>query len=172
MKILLCTIILTIVLLSLSACTATSQKATASPATTEAAAPENAAKIEQEIINLENEECELVIKRDVARLEQMLADDHFSTDFNGKVYDKAGSLAQFKNDPSQWDSLTNSEYKVRIYGDTVVVTFLTTGSGKMNGQPIKGQARITDVWMKQKNQWKLAVTQGTIVEGSVVTGKS
>jgi len=157
--------------MSYSSCAATADKATASPTAIAAAAAETDAKIEQEIIQLENEGADIVMKRDVARLEQQLADDVFSTEFNGKVSDKAGVIAQFKNDPSQWGSLTNSEYKVRIYGDVVVVTFLTTGSGKMNGQPVKGQARVTDVWVKQKGQWKLAVTQGTIVEGSVVMGK-
>lgn len=163
--------VLTVIALSLSSCAATADKATASPAAIAAAATETNAQIEQEIIKLENEGCDIAIKRDVKRLEQMLADDTFITDLNGKVFDKAGLLTQAKNDPYQWESFTNSEYKVRIYGEVVVVTFLTTGSGKLNGQPVKGQARSTDTWVKQKGQWKLAVSQGTIVEGSVVTGK-
>lgn len=162
---------LAIVAVSFSSCAATADKAAASPAAIAAAAAETDAKIEQEIIKLENEGADIFVKRDVARFEKMLADDVFMTDVDGKVYDRAGIIAQFKNDPNQWESATNSEYKVRIYGDVAVVTFLTTASGKVNGQPAKGQARSTDVLVKQNGQWKLAVTQGTIVEGSVVMGK-
>jgi hypothetical protein len=171
MKRILSLLTLVVVAVSFSSCSATTDKATASPAAIAAVAAETDAKIEQEIIQLENEATDIAIKRDVRRLEQMLAGDTFITDLNGKVFDKAGLLTQVKNDPYQWESITNSEYKVRIYRDVVVVTYLTTGSGKLNGQPVKGQARSTDTWVKQKGQWKLAVSQGTIVEGSVVMGK-
>lgn len=153
------------------ACTATFEKATASLSAIAADTAETDARIEQEIIRLENEGNDILLKRDVARLAQMLADDFFGTELDGKVYNKAGALTRFKDDPYQWETSTNSEYKVRIYRDIVVVTFLTTASGKMNGQPVKGQARFTDTWVKQKGKWKLAVSQGTIVEGSVVIGK-
>lgn len=172
MKQILSLLTLAVVAVFFSSCSATTGKATASPAAIAAVAAETDAKIEQEIIRLENDANDIGIKRDVARLEQMIADDAFFTDLNGKVFDKAGLLNQFKNDPYIWESSTSSEYKVRIYGEVVVVTFLTTASGKLKGQPVKGQARSTDTWVKQKGQWKLAVSQGTIVEGSVVMGKS
>ena len=171
MKQILSLLILAVVAVSFSSCSATTEKATASLFVTNAVAAETDAKIEQEIIKLENDANDMTIKRDLARLEQMLANDVFITYLDGKVHDKAGLLTQFKNDPNQFESITNSEYKVRIYGDVVVVTYLTTASGKMNGQQAKGQARYTNTWVKQKGQWKLAVSQGTIVEGSVVIAK-
>lgn len=171
MKQILSLVTLAVVAVFFPSCSATTHKATASLFATNVSAAETDAKIEQEIIQLENEANDMTIKRDVARLEQLIADDAFLTDLSGKVFDKAGLLNQFKNDPYKWESSTNSEYKVRIYGDVVVITFLTTASGKLKDQPVKGQARSTDTWVKQKGQWKLAVSHGTIVEGSVVTGK-
>ena len=135
MKQILSLLTLAVVAVFFSSCSATTDKATASPAAIAAVAAETDAKIEQEIIRLENEVNDMTIKRDLARFEQMLTNDVFITYLDGKVYDKAGLLTQFKNDPNQFESITNSEYKVRIYGDVVVVTYLTTASGKMNGQP-------------------------------------
>ncbi len=130
MKRMLSLLTLAVVVLFFSSCSATTEKATAAFSATAAAASETDAKIEQEIIKLENEGNDILIKRAVARLEKMLADDAFMTYLDGKVYDKAGILNQSKNDPNQWESITNSEYKVRIYRAVVVATFLTTASGK------------------------------------------
>jgi ketosteroid isomerase-like protein len=140
-------------------------------ATTKRVAVQKNAKIEQEIKKLEEENIDIWIKQDAARLENLLADNLIFTDLDGKIYDKAGLINLLKKDSYKLESATNTEFKVQVFGEIAVATFLTAGSGKMNAQQFKGQARYTDIWVKQKGQWKLAVGHASMVEGSLVIGK-
>ena len=57
------------------------------------------------------------------------------------------------------------DIKVRVYGDTAVVTSRSTSKGKFNGQPFSELERSSDVFVKQNGQWKCVLTQLTrIVE--------
>ena len=140
-------------------------------AATEKVVAQKNAKIEQEIKKLEEENLDIWIKLDAARLEKLLADDSTFTDLDGKIYDKVGLIKLLKAGSYKLESATNTEFKVQVFGEIAVATFLTTGSGKMNNQPFKGQARYTDIWVKRKGQWKLAVGHASLVEGSLVIGK-
>jgi ketosteroid isomerase-like protein len=50
---------------------------------------------------------------------------------------------------------------VRIYGDTAVVTALTTTKGKFAGQEFTTKERATDVFVKQEGRWRCTLTHLT-----------
>ena len=45
--------------------------------------------------------------------------------------------------------------KVRAYGDTAVVTYVTTDKGKFKGQDISGRYRWTDVFVRRGGTWQI-----------------
>jgi ketosteroid isomerase-like protein len=52
--------------------------------------------------------------------------------------------------------------KIRVYGDTAVVTARTTPRGRdSKGKPITGQYRYLRVWAKRDGQWRAVAFQGT-----------
>jgi hypothetical protein len=120
------------------------------------------AGVEQEIIRLEEESLDAWLRKDVRKMGELLADNYSEIDFEGKVNDRAKALETVANPPMKFDSVKLSDFKVSVYGDVAVVTGLSTATG-----PVSGQARFTDVWVKQGGKWKLTNSQGTLVQGTV-----
>jgi ketosteroid isomerase-like protein len=53
------------------------------------------------------------------------------------------------------------DIRVRVYGDSAVVTALTRTKGKFMGQDFSTHERATDVFVKLHGQWRCALTQLT-----------
>ena len=53
--------------------------------------------------------------------------------------------------------------KVRTYGDTAVVIGIATIAAKIKGEDESGDYSFTDVFVKQKGEWKAASGQATPV---------
>lgn len=45
--------------------------------------------------------------------------------------------------------------RVQVYGDTAVLTYTSSVSGTMGGQPINYTAKMTTVYVKQGNTWRV-----------------
>ncbi len=77
----------------------------------------------------------------------LLADKIVVTEADGKVNDKAGTLAFYKN--TKWDSAAYDDVKVTVFGDTAIATggFKGKGTDAM-GKPFDNNERWTDTWMK------------------------
>ena len=62
------------------------------------------------------------------------------------------------------ESCVDSDVKVRLYGDTAVVTGLGTRSGTRSGVAFKDRkVRWTDTFVKRDGRWQCVASQGTIV---------
>jgi ketosteroid isomerase-like protein len=121
------------------------------------AAPSNR-RVERQLIELERQLSDALVKQDVAVLDRLWSNDLVFTFPNGKVSNKAERLAGQKPaaQPSQSESETsNDEVKVYLYGNSAVVTVLSTWSGKVNNQEYSGQFQATHVWVKQEGRWQL-----------------
>ena len=104
---------------------------------------------EQELIKLENRWNDAIVKHDWAFFDQILADDYISTDFDGNVGTKADFLEFLRSGESVIASSIVDDMKVRIYGDTAVVTGRTTTVNEQyQGKDLSGQYRWTDTWVK------------------------
>ena len=114
--------------------------------------------VEGQLIELERQLSEALVKEDAAVLDHLWSNDLVFTFPNGKVSNKAQRLAGQKPaaQPSQSESRTsNDEVKVFLYGNTAVVTVRSTWSGKANNQAYSSQFQATHVWAKQQGRWQL-----------------
>jgi uncharacterized protein DUF4440 len=121
-----------------------------------AAAPKRS--VEGQLIELERQLSEALVREDASVLDRLWSNDLVFTFPNGKVSNKAQRLAGQKPaaQPSQSVSRnTNDEVKVFLYGSTAVVTVLSTWSGKENNQAYSSQFQATHVWAKQEGRWQL-----------------
>jgi ketosteroid isomerase-like protein len=55
------------------------------------------------------------------------------------------------------------ETRVRVYGDSAVVTARAVTTGTYQGQPFTTRERSTDVFVRQQGQWKYVLTQLTTI---------
>jgi ketosteroid isomerase-like protein len=109
---------------------------------------------EQEIIKLENEWGDALIKHDPGTLDKMLADDYVGTSATGKVFTKAQLLEEVKSSKENIISFVDEEVKVRVYGNAAVITARTTAKVRVEGKEVTYLGRYTDTWIKLGGQWK------------------
>ena len=118
--------------------------------------PPSRTGVERQLVELERQLSDALVKQDAAVLDRLWSNDLVFTFPNGKVSSKAERLAGQKpsDQPSQSSNL-NDQVKVHLYGNTAVVTVLSTWRGKAGTQEYSDQYQATHVWVKQPGRWQL-----------------
>ena len=88
-------------------------------------------------------------------LASMLDEDFVITFEDGDVYSKTGYISYSAASTTQVDVAEMSEVKVRIHGNTAILTGVYHERGKDNGEPYDYRDRFTDVWMKNGGKWRM-----------------
>ena len=117
--------------------------------------------VEQQLIKMEHDWADAVVKRDMAVLERNLADDYLSIDFEGGLWTKASALAALKSGEDVVTSAIADDIKVRVYGNAAVVTSRWTVKEQFKGRDISGQYRVTDTFIKRAGRWQCVATHGS-----------
>lgn len=110
---------------------------------------------EEAVMQLENERIPALLKGDATFVERVYADDYIVTGANGVVRDKATLIADMKSGAQTFESMTNDVAKVRVYGDTAIVTGRNTQKGQYKGQPSLSPTAFTRVYVRRDGQWQL-----------------
>ncbi|MFY9732200.1 MAG: nuclear transport factor 2 family protein [Candidatus Acidiferrales bacterium] len=89
----------------------------------------------------------------------LLADKIVVTQADGKVMDKAETLAFYKK--TKWDSAEYTDVKVTAFGDTAIATGGFKGRGTdATGKPFDDNERWTDTWVKMpEGKWQCVSSQ-------------
>jgi ketosteroid isomerase-like protein len=117
--------------------------------------------VEKAIMQLEDASREAALKGDPSFAEKNLADDFVRINADGKVLNKQEFIDNFKK--TKYESIDFADRKVRVYGDSAVVTTTANVKGTSDGKDISGPYRSARVWAKVKGQWKLVNFQSTRV---------
>jgi ketosteroid isomerase-like protein len=88
-------------------------------------------------------------------LASLLSDDFVITIEDGSVFSKAGYITHSADPSTHVQVAELSDLKVRIHGDTAVVTGAYHEKGESNGKPYEYRDRLTDVWMKVGGKWQV-----------------
>ncbi|MFY9560655.1 MAG: nuclear transport factor 2 family protein [Terriglobales bacterium] len=107
------------------------------------------------IRKLEEKWTESYKKRQIDILSSLLAEDFVITVEDGNTYSKMGYITHSADSSVQVDVAELSDLKVRMHGNTAVVTGAYHERGKSNGKPYEYRDRLTDVWMKIGNKWQV-----------------
>jgi Uncharacterized protein conserved in bacteria with a cystatin-like fold len=94
----------------------------------------------------------------------LLADKFISTNNDGKVTDKAQSLATAK--ATKYDTVSYDDLKVTAFGSTAVATgvFKATGTDSI-GKPLNSNERFTDTWLKMPNgKWQCIASHSSAIK--------
>jgi ketosteroid isomerase-like protein len=111
--------------------------------------------IHKEIEALEQQWRQAVIANDVTQMDHLLADDYIGISANGTVETKAQALALRKAGTVRIKTLEINDLKVRVYGDTAVVTSRADLEGTNGQSDISGKYRYTRVYNHRFGQWKI-----------------
>ena len=95
---------------------------------------------------------------DLATIDRLYADDFLSTNADGRVVDKPGWLNILKAGQFPVDKITTSDFRVRMYSGTAIVT---GQSAYHYGGKKLWVVRHTQVWVSRNGSWQLVSWQGT-----------
>lgn len=107
------------------------------------------------IRKLEEKWTESYKKRQIDILSSLLAEDFVITVEDGNTYSKSGYITHSADPSVHVDVAELSDLKVRMHGNTAVVTGAYHERGRSNGKPYEYHDRLTDVWMKIGNTWQV-----------------
>jgi ketosteroid isomerase-like protein len=119
---------------------------------------------ERELTQLVNDLNAAIVKPDIAFLERTLSKDYVHYRPHGNVETRAQYLEDRKSGSVDFDSLVSDEIKVRVYGDTAIVTYRSTAKGKDQDGAIDEQRRWTRVFVRKEGHWQLVHSQGTTIK--------
>jgi ketosteroid isomerase-like protein len=120
-----------------------------------------APSVEDQIKKMEQDRAAAVVKQDVKLLEGLTADDYVLINANGQVSDKATTMSDIKSGRIKLTSNDISDMKVRVYGDTAVVTGKSSAKGTIGGRELKGPVMFTRVYVKKNGKWQSVAFQQT-----------
>lgn len=115
----------------------------------------------REVRQLEDEIAEAVVRRDLAFVERVWADEFVYTGIRGERKSKADILAELKAGELQFELMRFDDVRVQVYGDAAVATGRATTKGRSKQGEISGEFRYTRVYIKRPSGWQLVAFQGT-----------
>lgn len=122
-----------------------------------------AEQIKKDILKLEGERSQALEKGDIAALDRILAPDYVYVNVFGELNAKAERLSTTQSGVSKHETLTEDDFRVHVYGDTVILTGRASGVVDYKGKVNDKVRRFTNVYMKLNGQWRLVSHQATTI---------
>ena len=119
----------------------------------------------KEIESLELDWRQAQLNNNVGEVDRLLADDYLGISANGTLETKADELTRRRSGSLHITQLELSDIKVRIYGDTAVVTSKADLIGKNGDRDISGRFRYTRVYSNRQGQWRIVSFEASRVSG-------
>jgi ketosteroid isomerase-like protein len=111
-----------------------------------------------------------MVDNDAAAIGRYMSDDWTIIGSDGGIIDKATFLALVSSGTLTHDVMESDDFRVRVYGDTAVVTSRGVSGGTFQGRPFREVERVTCVFVRQSGQWKCTLTHlsriGRTTDGS------
>jgi ketosteroid isomerase-like protein len=120
-----------------------------------------AQSVEDQIKKLETDRAAAVVKGDVAAIASQTAEDYTLINANGELSGKAQTMDAIKNGSIKLSANELSDLKVRVYGNTAVVTGKANAKGVVGGRELKGPVLFTRVYVKKDGKWQSVAFQQT-----------
>jgi len=130
---------------------------------TKKASSSSAGNVEQQLIQMEKQWAQAIVKGDEATLERLEADDITTTQDDGSVTTKKDDIANLKSGDTKYTSLTEDDFHVRTYGNAAVVTGRYATKGVTKGKEFETNGRFTDTWVKRNGRWQAVASQDTLI---------
>src|SRR4029450_9379963 len=116
---------------------------------------------EEELLKLEKAFAEAIVSNDLEAIGRLVTDDWIIIDSDGGIVDRTRFFEVIKSGALTHEMMESEDFRVRVYGDSAVVTGVTRTKGKFMGQEFSTQERVTDVFVKRDERWQCVLTHLT-----------
>lgn len=127
-----------------------------------AGAPPSRADDEKAVAGLDTRYQAAVKANDAGTMGGILADDFVLVTGRGKVFTKADLLESARTKDTLYEHQEELEQKVRVWGDTAVVTALLWIKGTRGGKPVDYRLWFSDTYVRTKDGWRYVLGQASI----------
>jgi ketosteroid isomerase-like protein len=105
---------------------------------------------------------------DVATMERIMTDDFVAVGPRGFVLNKSAYLQGHKTHELQYQEIKQDELTDHVYGDAAIITKKQSNKATFQGHDASGEFRVTQFFVKQGGDWRLASTQLSPIMGPIV----
>lgn len=110
--------------------------------------------VEKEIQQLDAQLLAAMASHDVATVDRMLLDDFVLITSGGRVHTKRDILSEVGSPGVRFEANASREIRVRVRGDTAVLTGVLYQKGVQDGKPFDATVRYTDTWVRDGGEWR------------------
>jgi ketosteroid isomerase-like protein len=115
----------------------------------------------QMIIDLDKKRMDATAQKDVATLNDLIADDLVYTHSSARQDTKHSLIDAMVTGKTVYTAIVPSEVKAQDCGDAVVLTGIARISVVSGGKPNSFGVRFTDVYANRGGKWQMVVWQST-----------
>jgi ketosteroid isomerase-like protein len=113
------------------------------------------------VIALDKKRMTAMAEKDIATLNELIADDLVYTHSSARLDTKASLIGNMESGSTVYTSVVPSDVKAQDLGDTVVLTGSCRISVNAGGRPNSFGVRFTDVYAKRGGRWQMVTWQST-----------
>jgi ketosteroid isomerase-like protein len=99
---------------------------------------------------------------DAAGMDKILADDFVLVTGRGQVFTKRDLLEAARRTSSIYEHQEDTEQKVRVWGNTAVVTALLWLKGTTDGKPFERKLWFSDTYVRTASGWRYVFGQASL----------
>jgi ketosteroid isomerase-like protein len=115
----------------------------------------------QMIIDLDKKRMTAMAQKDIATLNELIADDLIYTHSSARLDTKASLIGNMESGSTVYTSVVPSDVKAQDLGDAVVLTGSCRISVSSGGRPNSFGVRFTDVYANKGGRWQMVTWQST-----------
>jgi ketosteroid isomerase-like protein len=115
----------------------------------------------QKVIDLDRQRMTAMAQKDIAKLNELIADDLVYTHSSARLDTKQSLIGAMEAGRTVYTAVVPSDVKAQDFGDTVVLTGSARISVNSGGNAMSFGVRFTDVWVDKGGKWQMAAWQST-----------
>lgn len=120
--------------------------------------PGDAAEVER----VERELVAAIARTDLVTYDRIVADDYVAYTVSGQESTKPEIMASYRTGKRRYVSLSISDVKVRVFGETAILTARTSGTKvEDGGKPEPNTVRYFRVFTRRGGQWRAVMQMVT-----------
>ncbi len=97
--------------------------------------------------------------------DEIAMEGYFLTKDDGSVWERAKVLSAFRTNTDNYNSIRLGAWRIQVYKNSAVVSTVRTITGtQRNGASLNEKHRYTDLFIKEKGDWKLATQTQALLE--------
>ena len=107
------------------------------------------------VLQTERDLATVYLNSDADGIARGVMEDYTLTNSMGKITTRADDIGEARKNDPKYEIFENYDMKVRLHGDTAVVTGKTHTKGVSGGKPFDFQFQFTDTFVKDGGRWRL-----------------